>query len=107
MLFINSFLAGEHGHVDAPVISRAQLRKIYLGSWPIYVTSTTKKSNRIINNTEKRDDTENITGTVSRDFQLLFFYLKDSTWAPYEEAKTVSLSRVCVVNDYVDTHIFL
>ena len=27
---------------------------------------------------------------MSRDFLPLFFGLKDSTWAPYEQAKTVS-----------------
>ena len=54
-----------------------------------------------------------LKGTVSRDFWP-FFCLKDSTWAPYEQAKTVSwtisfsqrYSRktgVCVVNDYADT----
>ena len=28
-------------------------------------------------------------GTMSRDFQKLFFCLKDSTWTPYEQTKTV------------------
>ena len=28
-------------------------------------------------------------GTMSRDFQKLYFWLKDSTWTPYEQTKTV------------------
>ena len=28
-------------------------------------------------------------GTMSRDFQKLYFCLKDSTWTPYEQTKTV------------------
>ena len=37
-----------------------------------------------------------LKGTVSHDFRLLFFCLKDSTWAPYEQAKTVcELFRFC------------
>ena len=52
--------------------------------------------------------------TVSRDFRPLLFCSKDSTWAPYEPAKTVSrtfsFSRrfsifdVHIVNDYDDTY---
>ena len=52
-------------------------------------------------------------GTVSRDFWP-FFLLKDSTWAPYEQAKIVSWTfsflrrysrKICVrlVNDYAET----
>ena len=55
-----------------------------------------------------------LKGTVSRDFWPFFFCLKDSTWAPYEQAKTVSRTfsfsrrysrKTCVrvVNKYADT----
>ena len=55
-----------------------------------------------------------VKGTVSRDFWPIFFCLKDSTWVPYEQAKTVSrtfsfLQRysrkpcVSIVNNYADT----
>ena len=56
-------------------------------------------------------------GTKSRDVRPFFCCLKDSTWAPYNQAKTfanffvfakifdhkVRKSRVHVVNDYADT----
>ena len=62
-----------------------------------------------------------LKGTASRDFLPLSFCLKDSTWASYDRAKTVSRtfsfsqryfiakfekSRVRIVNDYTDRQIF-
>ena len=58
-------------------------------------------------------DTVPLKGTESRDFRPLFFCSKDSTWNPYEQAKTVlqsfrfrvqfQNSHVPIVNDYADT----
>ena len=64
-----------------------------------------------------------VKGTMSRDFRpLLFFCLKDSTWAPYKQAKNsfanffvfakifhhkVRKSQIHVVNLYADMQIFL
>ena len=50
-----------------------------------------------------------VKGTVSRDLRPVFC-LKDSIWAPYEQAKilgnTVRKSQVRVVNDYADMQFF-
>ena len=52
------------------------------------------QSTRILHSTlflKKKNYLLCLKGTVSQDFRLLlFFCLKDSTWVPYEQAKTVS-----------------